>query len=142
MEADNSGNRAHHSSSMQPVHSRQVGQMASGLWGPDAVILRCVFVFVCVSCHAAVASMPPCPSMKTARQEFEEVMFSTVQDLFNKTGASAHAASGVLRRHDHAAFLCCDAYRGVRVCACAPARVRRLDNVCGAVVDGQGGLQC
>jgi hypothetical protein len=34
----------------------------------------------------AVACTPPCPSMQAAREEFETIMFSTVQDLLDKTG--------------------------------------------------------
>ncbi|GAX78445.1 hypothetical protein CEUSTIGMA_g5886.t1 [Chlamydomonas eustigma] len=34
----------------------------------------------------AVHAMPPCPSMKYAREEFEHVMFSCVDDLLKKTG--------------------------------------------------------
>jgi 3-ketoacyl-CoA synthase len=34
----------------------------------------------------AVACSPPCPSMQAAREEFEEIMFSTVQNLLDKTG--------------------------------------------------------
>eukprot|EP00983_Pelagomonas_calceolata_P039127 1137053-Pelagomonas_calceolata.AAC.3 len=34
-----------------------------------------------------LASVAPRPGMKLAREEFEVVIFSTVQDLLNKTGA-------------------------------------------------------
>jgi 3-ketoacyl-CoA synthase len=43
----------------------------------------------------AVACSPPCPSMRTAREEFEQVMFTTVQDVLDKTGgpAASHPSS-------------------------------------------------
>ena len=37
--------------------------------------------------YVAVHASPPCPSMKNAREEFEHVMFSCVEDLLKKTGA-------------------------------------------------------
>lgn len=40
-----------------------------------------------------MASNPPVITMERAREEFEVVMFNTVQDLFDKTGAG-HRAVG------------------------------------------------
>jgi len=40
-------------------------------------------------CSAATA-IPPNPSMAMAREEFETVMFTTVQDLLDKTGGCVH----------------------------------------------------
>lgn len=34
----------------------------------------------------AVSCLPPCPSMSAAREEFETVMFTTVEQLLQKTG--------------------------------------------------------
>lgn len=46
--------------------------------------------------RAAYHMDPPEPTMKSARLEFEEVMFTAVDDLLKKTGASSDDQIGTL----------------------------------------------
>jgi hypothetical protein len=54
-------------------------------------MLYCGLAVACS--HAAVASVPPCPSMAKAREEFEIVMFTIIEDLLRKTGEQRGVAA-------------------------------------------------